>query len=41
MQACFRKGTEISAVLNSLTDPLHGETVRLRSLYERHRFSQA
>lgn len=41
MQPCFRKGTGISTMLNSLTDPLHGERVRLRSLYECHRSSQA
>lgn len=41
MQPCFRKGTEISAMLNSLTDALYGETVRLRSSHKHHRSSQA
>lgn len=40
MQPCFRKGTEISAMLNSLADPLHGEMARLRPLYECHRSFQ-
>lgn len=41
MQPYFRKGAEISVVLSSLTEPVHGERVRLRSLYECHRSSQA
>lgn len=41
MQPCFRKGAEISGVLNSLTESVHGERVRLGYLYECHRSSQA